>query len=81
MTENAENREYLTIDEAAKEIGWNRATVYKYVDALGMKKHKFRLNRRTYLAAADVERLKQIKGKPWLAGEVSEPPGQEEPVA
>lgn len=68
MTENTENQEYLSIDDAAKAIGWNRATVYKYVDELGMKKYKFRLNRKTYLAAADVEKLKQIKEKPWMAG-------------
>ncbi len=80
MTESVGNREYLTIDEAAKAIGWNRATVYKYVDELGMKKHKFRLNRRTYLAATDVEQLKQIREKPWLAGEETEQPGQEEHV-
>jgi DNA-binding MurR/RpiR family transcriptional regulator len=68
MTESQEGQEYLSIDDAAKAIGWNRATVYKYVDELGMKKYKFRLNRRTYLAAADVEKLKQIKEKPWIAG-------------
>ncbi|HLQ29709.1 MAG TPA: hypothetical protein VK140_10810 [Ktedonobacteraceae bacterium] len=68
MTENMESQEYLSIDDAAKTIGWNRATVYKYADELGMKKYKFRLNRKTYLAAEDVEKLKQIKDKPWLAG-------------
>lgn len=64
----SEDQEYLSIDEAARAIGWNRATVYKYVDELEMKRYKFRLNRKTYLAAADVEKLKQIKEKPWLAG-------------
>ena len=68
MVENMESPEYLSIDDAAKAIGWNRATVYKYVDELGMKKYKFRLNRKTYLVAADVEKLKHIKEKPWLAG-------------
>jgi hypothetical protein len=38
------------------------------VDELGMKKYKFRLNRKTFLAAADVEKLKHIKEKPWIAG-------------
>ena len=40
----------------------------KYVDELGMRKYKFRLNRKTYLTGADVEKLKHIKEKPWLAG-------------
>jgi DNA-binding MurR/RpiR family transcriptional regulator len=79
MTERIENQEYLSIDDAAKSIGWNRATVYKYVDELGMKKYKFRLNRKTYLANADVERLKEIKAKPWLAGIAEEK--KEESVA
>jgi len=68
MAENMESPEYLSIDDAAKAIGWNRATVYKYVDELGMRKYKFCLNRKTYLVAADVEKLKQIKEKPWIAG-------------
>jgi hypothetical protein len=29
MAENMESPEYLSIDDAAKAIGWNRATVYK----------------------------------------------------
>ena len=76
MAENMESPEYLSIDDAAKAIGWNRATVYKYVDELGMKKYKFRLNRKTFLAAADVEKLKQIKEKPWIAGIEEEKIGQ-----
>ena len=67
MVENMESPEYLSIDDAAKAIGWNRATVYKYVDELGMRKYKFRLNRKTFLVAAGVEKLKQIKEKPWIA--------------
>lgn len=61
-------KEYLTIDEAAARLGWNRATVYKWADKLDIKKHKFKLDRRTYLAFSDVERLREIRDKPWLAG-------------
>jgi predicted site-specific integrase-resolvase len=64
-----EHPEYLSIDEAAQLIGWNRATVFEWVKTLGMEKHKFLRNKKTYLKASDVARLKEIKEKPWLAGE------------
>lgn len=69
MSEKIEGPEYLSIDEAAKYLGWNRATVFEWVKTLKMKTHKFVRNRKTYLAAADVARLKEIKEKPWTAGE------------
>lgn len=69
MSEHVEDQEYYSIDEAARAIGWNRATVYDWIKALGLKTHKFVRNRKTYLAAPDVARLKEIKEKPWTAGE------------
>ena len=69
MSEQVEGQEYLSMKDAAAAIGWNRATVYEWIKRLGLKTHKFIGNRQTYLAAADVERLKEIKQKPWTAGE------------
>lgn len=69
MSDQLEEQEYLSIDQAANIIGWNRATVYEWVKTLGMRTYKFVRNRKTYLTAKDVARLKQIKEKPWLAGE------------
>ena len=69
MNEQLEGPEYLSIDEAAEATGWNRATVYEWVKTLGMKTYKFVRNRKTFLAANDVARLKEIKEKPWTAGE------------
>ncbi len=69
MSEPVEEQEYLSMTDAAAAIGWNRATVYEWVKRLDMKTHKFIGNRKTYLGAADVKRLKQIKEKPWTAGE------------
>lgn len=63
--------EYLSIDEAAQLIGWNRATVFEWVKTLGIEKHRFVRNKKTYLKASDVARLKEIKEKPWTAGERS----------
>lgn len=67
-----EGNEFLNIDEAAEEIGWNRVTVFEWMKTLGIEKHKFLRNRRTYISIKDVNRLKQIKEKPWLAEAIKE---------
>ncbi|MBV9617055.1 MAG: hypothetical protein JO011_19855 [Ktedonobacteraceae bacterium] len=72
MGESSEGQEYLSVDEAAQIIGWNRATVFEWIKVLGMEKHKFLRNKKTYLKASDVARLKEIKEKPWTAGEKRE---------
>lgn len=64
----SEEREFLTFEEAAQYVGVKRSTIYNYVEELGLKIHKFRLDRRSYLSRADVERIKEVKEKPWLAG-------------
>jgi transposase len=74
MSAPIEGQEYFSIDEAAKATGWNRATVFEWVKTLDIKTYKFVRNRKTYLAAADVDRLKEIKAKPWTAGEKKEEP-------
>lgn len=72
MGEQSEGQEYFSVDEAAQIIGWNRATVFDWVKTLGMEKHKFLRNKKTYLKASDVARLKEIKEKPWTAGKKPE---------
>lgn len=81
MSEEVNGQEYVSIDEAAQIIGWNRATVFEWVKELNMKKHKFRRNRKTYLKANDVARLKEIKEKPWTAGEKSESDPQSDDIS
>jgi predicted site-specific integrase-resolvase len=61
-------QEYITLTQVAEELGWNKATVYDWIKTLGIEKHRFVRNKNTYLHIADVERLKEIKAKPWLAG-------------
>ena len=60
-------KEYLTLDEAADYIGKGRATVYNYSRDLGIKTHKFKRDRKAYLALADVKRIKEVIEKPWTA--------------
>lgn len=66
MTEDS--KEYLTLDEAAAAVGIKRASLYYYLDRLGIKRHKFPFNRHMYIAAADVARIKVVKESPWKSG-------------
>lgn len=59
-------KEYLTFEEAAGYIGKiKRSSLYNYVKLLKIQTHKFPLDRRTYLAIADVKRIKEAREKPW----------------
>jgi hypothetical protein len=61
-------KEYITITQLAEELDWNKATVYDWIKTLGIEKHRFVRNKNTFLHITDVERLREIKEKPWLAG-------------
>jgi excisionase family DNA binding protein len=70
-----EGKEYLTYEEAMEYLGCKRSTLYTLITDLGITTHKFKRDKRRYLAASDVMRLKEIKEKPWIAGEkVDKPP-------
>jgi excisionase family DNA binding protein len=69
MGETIGGQEYLSMDEAAETIGWNKATIYEWLGRLEMKTTKFVGNRKAFLKASEVERLQEIKAKPWTAGE------------
>ncbi len=64
-----EQKKYYTLEEAAEYIGKKRATVYNRMTLIGMKGHKFIGDRKTYLSAEEVERLKNVFTNPWEAGE------------
>jgi excisionase family DNA binding protein len=61
-------KEYLTYEEAAEYIGCKRSTLYSLVSDMGITTHKFKYDKKRYLTRADVERIKEIREKPWLAG-------------
>lgn len=63
------DKEYYTLEEAAQLLERNRATVYNRMNLIGMRGHKFKGDRKTYLSAAEVEQLRNVFEKPWLAGE------------
>jgi len=53
--------QYISMDDAARELNVNRSTVYYYLEQLGILPRKFPLDRRAYLALTDLERIKDAK--------------------
>ena len=64
-----EDKEYMTLEEAAAAIGIKRPSVYHYIKKLHIQRHTFEYNRHTWLARADVERIKAIRESPWKVEE------------
>ena len=64
-----QEKEFMTLEEAAQYIGKKRASLYNYIKDLGIKTHKFKRDQRVYLSMDDVKRIKEYKEKPWTAGE------------
>jgi excisionase family DNA binding protein len=60
-----EEKEYLTVDEAADLISVTRATVYNYMSDLNIKTQKFGRNRQRYLSREQVKVIKDYKENPW----------------
>jgi len=69
MSDLQPEKEYLTLAEVAGYVGVKRASLYYYINALEIEMHKFNLDRRSYISQADAKRIKEVKEKPWTAGE------------
>jgi hypothetical protein len=52
---------FISIENAGRELGVKRTTVYHYIDRLSIKTERFPLDRKTYIAIADLERIKAAK--------------------
>ncbi len=63
-----QEKEYLTYEEAMEVLGVKRSTLHTMITEQGITFHKFKYDKKRYLANADVKRLKQIREKPWTAG-------------
>ena len=61
----------IWLEDAARSLGVTRATVYYYMEALGIKKIKFPLDKRAYLATSDFERIKSLKEKAVQRGQAA----------
>lgn len=67
-------KEFLTYEEAMEYLGCKRSTLYTLITDLDITTHKFKRDKRRYLALADVERMKQIREQPWLENSEEEKP-------
>ncbi len=65
-----EEKAYLTYEEAMEYLGCKRSTLYSLVTDLDIPTHKFKRDKRRYLALADVKRLKELREKPWIADQL-----------
>jgi hypothetical protein len=50
----------MTIEQAMAGVGCSRATLYNYMNFLGIQRQKFPFDRRAYVLKNDVERIKQF---------------------
>jgi hypothetical protein len=50
----------LNIDEAKKQIGRTKQSLYNYMNMLGVQRYRFPYDRRTYIRKTDVERIEQF---------------------
>lgn len=64
----SKEKEYLTLDEVADELGIKRSTLYLRIKELRMEPHKFKFDRKSYLSQVQLKQLKELKEKPWLIG-------------
>ncbi len=53
----------LTIEQAATEVKASKASLYNYMNILGIQRYKFPFDRRTYVAKTDVEHIKEFLEK------------------
>jgi predicted DNA-binding transcriptional regulator AlpA len=67
--ERVEEKKYYTIEEVEKLLGKSRATIYNRMKLIDLKTHRFPYDRKTYIAAPDVERIKEVFNQPWIASE------------
>lgn len=67
-----QEKEYYTLDETAEYFGKTRATVYNKMRLIGMKGHKFKGDRKTYLSQEEVKKLRNVFEKPWTVNEKEE---------
>ena len=59
-----QEKEYLTVDEAAKAIGRSRATIWNLIQRYNLETFRRSMDRRTYVRRADIEQLARGTYKP-----------------
>jgi biotin operon repressor len=54
-------KKYISIEKAGLDLGVSRTAVYYYIRQLKIKTEKFELDRKAYIAKADLDRIKAAK--------------------
>jgi transposase-like protein len=55
------NDGYISVEDAAKELGVNRSTMHYYKKQFEVEYKKFPLDKRKYITLTDLERIKEAK--------------------
>jgi len=50
----------MTIEQATTAVGVSKASLYNYMNFLGIQRQKFPFDRRSYVSKSDVERIRQF---------------------
>lgn len=74
----ADKDKYVTQEEATKQLGVTRATLYYYMKTLNIEGQKFPLDRHVYLRRTDFEKIVALKEG---AQERRRPPDEDIPLA
>src|SRR5258708_39998402 len=64
-----EDKEYMTLDEAAAAVGLKRPSLYFYIKKLSIQRRTFPNNRHVWISHTDVERIKKAMERPWERSE------------
>lgn len=55
-----EKEDCASVDEAANTLRISRATLYNYMNLLGVQRYRFPFNRRTYIMKDEVDRIRKF---------------------
>lgn len=70
MSQN--EKEYVTLDYVAQEVGIKKGSLYYYLRELGIQTYKFPLNRHAHIAREDMELIQEAKESPWKINQLKQ---------
>ena len=54
-------KKYISMKDAAERLNVKRPSLYHYVEVLKLEKHRFPLDRQTYLEMSDFEKIRKLR--------------------
>ena len=61
MSSQPQEVQFISLNEASKELGVSRSTMYYYLEQLKIQTKKFPLDRKTYITIEDFDLIKATK--------------------